>query len=438
MLVSFQNFVLNFLSGCSGLLALCVLLPPNRFFRLGVTAYLAGQTIYIGISFLVLSEPIGLLNSTWNIVFYLLALCCFRVSAREALATIVVFTSIGAVCSIIMVFPGQALGIMVDPFVVSRKEDLWLFFVSVASLVVLYTTIIRLMQRFPVWRKLPMWVVLSFVILTWGATVFWDTRSLRFQNLENSLLIVCTIALSFSATCCFFFYEQWKTNQEKSRLLWLQQEARIHYYQLVTEDHLALQQFRTEVHDQIDSLKESLEGKEFAQSSDLLRQLHERIRTTKPLVSTGNVAIDALLQSKLAVIKQKGCRLEVAFELKNSCGVRDIDLICILANLMDNALHAMQEGETLWASGRVYGGMCVLAVKNPAHGGENFPKKFSELKFSENGHGVGLTSVQSTVDRYDGQLSLCVENGMVTARATMIVEQTEKGKGKSEKFPSAT
>lgn len=96
--------------------------------------------------------------------------------------------------------------------------------------------------------------------------------------------------------------------------------------------------------------------------------------------------------------------------------IKDIDLVSMLGNLFDNALEATSDIKDSSIITRIFmhksGKMCIIKIENDFI--EERLKIINEKAVStknEDGiHGIGLTSVSKTVEKYNGSFSYYVEN----------------------------
>ena len=128
-----------------------------------------------------------------------------------------------------------------------------------------------------------------------------------------------------------------------------------------------------------------------------------------------NAAVDALAAHYDAAAREKGVRVSWELALSESLPIPESDVCAVLGNLVENALNATEgllEGKR-WveaASQEVTPAALCIVVRNPYEG---------PIAFGEEGlpitdvpdHGVGLSSVAATVERYHGGIDAHVKNG---------------------------
>ncbi len=177
--------------------------------------------------------------------------------------------------------------------------------------------------------------------------------------------------------------------------------------------------WRHDYHNHIQTMKAHLAMGKLEELEAYLNELDMDLTTVDTVIKTGNVMVDAILNSKISVAASKGITVEakavVPKELDTS--LSEVDICLIIGNLMDNAIEAcmkiQQEGQRFI---RVYmdilKGQLYIYIMNAI--GDN-PKKtggaYVSTKNKEN-HGFGLMRIDRVVDKYHGYLERQHEEGV--------------------------
>ena len=73
---------------------------------------------------------------------------------------------------------------------------------------------------------------------------------------------------------------------------------------------------------------------------EYLCSLDDDLTTVDTVVKTGNVMVDAILNSKLSLIKAREIPLKVKASVPARTGIGEVELCVIIGNLLDNALES--------------------------------------------------------------------------------------------------
>jgi len=162
-----------------------------------------------------------------------------------------------------------------------------------------------------------------------------------------------------------------------------------------------------------------LEMGESAEAADYLEKIYEELRTVSRVMRTKVTAFNALLQVKSAACEERGIRLEMDIRSTlEGLPVPAWEICCIIGNLMDNAMDALQDqpgGEIRLTVHEDLKGFTFTIANN----GEPIPEALRETIFEPGvstkgeGRGMGLSIVRKTLAEFGGEIRL--EDGAETA-----------------------
>ena len=200
-------------------------------------------------------------------------------------------------------------------------------------------------------------------------------------------------------------------------------ERTIHELQTTNDQMDALNlKLRAQRHDFLNHVQvvySLLEMGESAEAADYLERIYEELHTVSKVMRTKVTAFNALLQVKNAVCEERGIRLEMDIRSTlEGLPVPAWEICCIIGNLMDNAMDALQERTD---------GQIRLIVREDlkkftftiANNGEPIPDEIRETIFEPGvstkgeGRGMGLSIVRKTLAEFGGEIHL--EEGEETA-----------------------
>lgn len=153
------------------------------------------------------------------------------------------------------------------------------------------------------------------------------------------------------------------------------------------------------------------------QIREYLLRLNDDLTRVDTVIKTGNVMVDAILNSKLSLIQSHHISVNAKAAVPSELSISEIDLCVIIGNLLDNAMEAVlkQEQESLRFI-RIYVGILknqlYISVQNSV-GGEVRKEGGSYLSTkAASYHGFGLMRIDYIVERYEGYLNRQNEEGV--------------------------
>lgn len=170
--------------------------------------------------------------------------------------------------------------------------------------------------------------------------------------------------------------------------------------------------WRHDYHNHIQTLL-ALNG-DAEKSKEYLLKLNDDLTQVDTVIKTGNVMVDAILNSKLSLIKADNISVDAKAVVPDGMGVSEIELCVIIGNLLDNAMEACEGVEEPWI--RIFLGVLkeqlYISVSNSVKGvRRKHGKKYLSTKGLE-GHGFGLMRIDHIVKKYDGYLNRQSEEGV--------------------------
>ena len=145
-------------------------------------------------------------------------------------------------------------------------------------------------------------------------------------------------------------------------------------------------------------------------------------------VIAANPALDAVAAHYDSLAKSKSCYIKWLIEIPYTLPVAETDFITVFGNLVENAIIAVEnlpeDKRIIHVNAKMLSdAMLGLSVKNPYEGTIKLNKN-GLPRSGKAGHGIGLSSVQAVVSRYDGSLEINTDDNMFTAGVLMYTNDT--------------
>ncbi len=172
--------------------------------------------------------------------------------------------------------------------------------------------------------------------------------------------------------------------------------------------------WRHDYHNHIQTMKAYLSMGELGKLEQYLGELDTDLSTVDTVVKTGNVMIDAVLNSKISLARAKNIAVEAKAIVPKELPVPEVDFSLIIGNLMDNAMEAClkireEEGRYIRIYIDILKGQLYIYIINSTEGRVKgrialAGEKIRYLSGKGGLHGFGLMRVDRVVERYKGYI----------------------------------
>lgn len=232
------------------------------------------------------------------------------------------------------------------------------------------------------------------------------------------VIIILDVLLLFLVESTLFAWQKGFEHQTES----FQKEVLAQQYDEIKGIYLNMRGWRHDYHNHIQVLKAHLDRGKIEEADHYLDELEQDLNQVDTYIKSGNLMIDAILNGKLTMAKQKEIALNCKAKLPDKLTIEDVDLCVILGNLLDNAIEACEQIPASQRFIRIYlsvnGGQLYLSIQNAAKEELNFEEQ-NYITSKRGNHGLGMKRVKATIDKYEGYLRLANEPGIFAAEATL-------------------
>ncbi|OKP99247.1 histidine kinase [Paenibacillus sp. P46E] len=181
--------------------------------------------------------------------------------------------------------------------------------------------------------------------------------------------------------------------------------------------YMQMRGWRHDYHNHIQTMKAHLALGQTTELQEYLGKLDTDLSTVDTVLQTGNILIDAILNSKLSLIATKDISVNARATVPSKLQISEIDLCVIIGNLLDNAMEAcLKQPIPSERYIRVYIGVLkeqlYISVSNSVSGEViKNGKAFISTKNSAT-HGFGLMRIDRIADKYNGYVNRQHEEGV--------------------------
>lgn len=221
-----------------------------------------------------------------------------------------------------------------------------------------------------------------------------------------ALLVVINILM-------WIFFMPWYVNRKISRF---QNDLVDRHYAEVETMYRKMRGWRHDYHNHIQVLKATMGLGQYELASEYLDKLNDDLTQVDTVLKTGNVMVDAILNSKLTMSAERKINVDATAIVPGDIRISGIDLSVLIGNMLDNAMEAcLQVAAPEERYIRVYIDIVkkqlYISVTNSTAGrvrkvGGRF------LSGKTGGHGFGLLRIDSIVAKYKGFINRQTEEGV--------------------------
>ena len=180
------------------------------------------------------------------------------------------------------------------------------------------------------------------------------------------------------------------------------------YSEEVQELYANMRGWRHDYHDHLQALKAYLDNQDTAAARQYLNELEDKLDAVDPLVHSGNAMLDAIVNAKLTLAERLHIPVNEKVIVGNTPLIKDVDLVVILGNLLDNAIEAISEQPPDEKRQlRLYIGIVkqqfYISVTNTRPADQVIDYQYASTKSDK--RGLGIRRVNKLVAKYDGMIN---------------------------------
>lgn len=266
-------------------------------------------------------------------------------------------------------------------------------------------------------------VVLSsvFTIISTAATIWlFPEAMLKIDNLTVwvyilTVYIMATVLAAITA-------KRMRNLLEQARKLRSYEDELIYLEQLEKKEEKH-SEFIHNVNHYFKAIGELAREEHCEQIMNLMEELNINLVQNERIIYTSHKMVNAVLSEKMSEALDFDLDFDVYVEPGCQFGeVNSSDWVVMLGNLLDNAFEAGKqcEGEKRKIVLRIFmekeGNVCVVKLKNHFVGKPRRHKSvFISTKKEKGLHGIGIKSVENTIEKYNGYLQSLVEDETFTS-----------------------
>ena len=127
-----------------------------------------------------------------------------------------------------------------------------------------------------------------------------------------------------------------------------------------------------------------------------------------------NTTVNTVLTVYQRRAAESGISVNISALLSADIAVLPQDLVIVIANLFENAIHAQErlknDNPRINITIKESAKRLLVMIENPCE---------EKMTFDATRHGIGINSVIATINKYDGMYDFCVEDGIFSAKVIL-------------------
>ena len=197
------------------------------------------------------------------------------------------------------------------------------------------------------------------------------------------------------------------------------------YYQELEQNQQTMRRLRHDMKNHLNIIGTFLRDNEIEQAKEYFQELNQEFASNLK-VYCPNKIVNAVLNNKEQLALDSNIQCDFQIDLETSPKIDDIDLCSILGNTIDNAIEALRKvpklsERILSLKARYTNGFFSYEIKNSKI--NEIQKKggrFLTDKIEKEAHGIGLRSVQTIVEKYNGDMDISYTDDTFTV--TIVIQ----------------
>lgn len=232
------------------------------------------------------------------------------------------------------------------------------------------------------------------------------------SSYENTAYPVLSLCILLIINCAVFYLYGKTADDRKSRKEKEMAGLRLAMYQKQLKAMKnANETYKTMQHDlrhHIRMVSDYIENAEYEKALKYLNKADNYVVSSR-YIDTGNESMDGILNYMIDEIRKIGGTVTTDINIARELQIDDFDINIILSNLLVNAYEAIWKSskKELQITMKYDRGILSIGIQNTYNGiCREKDGEFLSTKAGSTGHGVGLLSVQRTVDKYHGGMAI--------------------------------
>ena len=240
-------------------------------------------------------------------------------------------------------------------------------------------------------------------------------------SLFYSLVSIALLCLNIISM--FFLWDS-LLKEEKLRRSEIQIQKKENQLQIFHDMQSLYERQGKKLHDykkQLTTVQGLIESGDYGTAVNLTKELTKSIAVEMSEVNTGHPVVNAVLNQEYCVAKGLGIGMIFSVSEADKIRLNDEDIVVVFGNLINNAIHECERIVSVGKDAVIHvkladmGDEMVITIQNPVAEVVRIEENNDVVHKSAEGHGIGLSNVRETVEKYNGSFAISCDENEFTA-----------------------
>lgn len=247
------------------------------------------------------------------------------------------------------------------------------------------------------------------------------------STISKAKTVAGIVVILFINALVFVLYDRLsESNKAKLDSAIFEQEKKFYYEQCLymQQNEENIRSFRHDMKNHLFTIAENIRTGKYEQAESYIKSMvNDKLYNERIYSSTGNIAIDSVLNYKLNEAAGKDIRVNANIKVPSDIVVDPTDITSIVGNLLDNSINAVselnEENKEININLSYDRGRLFIAIQNKFDGEIKISDGRPVTKKDTAEHGYGLKNVERTLEKYNGQIEYQYCDGIFKVSAMM-------------------
>lgn len=309
-------------------------------------------------------------------------------------------------------------------------NNIWLYLFSIIVIVIYSIPVIFLFKKIAKIKRLEQVSNTAWTILNLGILLFilqgekdYFVENNMMKGVSNVRLILSMFIGIVIIVVYIMGFTERRVLKVENQLLKKQNELQYQSYLNRQEFDMELRKMYHDIGNHIKTIQLLVNNGDEQKANAYAEELLETYQTLAKKNYCGNRIINAVLLEKMKLCEEHQIDTELDIMLPEELPIRDIDLMCVFSNLIDNAIESccrlQDKLKYIRIKASIQNDYCTFYIVNGKLSKDEAGVVSGTWKKDKKLHGYGLKIIKEIVDRYQGQHEFTISDDQFQALVMM-------------------